>query len=260
VETPFQIGPWLVSPKLNQIARNGKTIHIQPKMMRVLVCLAEHQCQVVSKEQLFADVWPDTFVTDDVLKRSISELRKALGDDTKEPRFIETIPKGGYRLLVSTSFVASEAHLGSDVRRTRRRWPLGFSYARLAFGGSAGVALAVALVVGLRSPLSPPKIFGYNQLTSDGLEKTVPLLTDGSRIYFTESTSAGRSVAQVSTSGGEVIPVPTPFRVVRPAAISPSGSELLVGNFFADQREVPVFVLPIPGGAPRRLGNLLTLA
>ena len=115
METRFQIGPWLVSPKLNQIARSGKTIHLEPKIMSVLMCLAEHKCEVVSREQLLGAVWPDTFVTDDVLKRSISELRKALGDDTKEPRFIETIPKGGYRLLVSVSPVVPKLDSDQEV-------------------------------------------------------------------------------------------------------------------------------------------------
>jgi DNA-binding winged helix-turn-helix (wHTH) protein/Tol biopolymer transport system component len=259
VETPFQIGPWLVSPKLNQIARNGKTIHLEPKIMSVLVCLAEHKCEVVSKEQLFATVWPDAFVTDDVLKRSISELRKALGDDTKEPRFIETIPKGGYRLLVSVSLVAQKPDSDLDPGRTRRRWPFGLSYARVAFVGSATVALILVLVVWLRSPLPARKTLRYTQLTNDGSEKSPPILTDGSRIYFGVETTAGRHIAQVSTRGGEVSPIPTPFQVVDSADISPSGSELLVGNFFVDQqKEEPVFVLPLPGGSPRRLGNVLS--
>jgi DNA-binding winged helix-turn-helix (wHTH) protein len=259
VETSFQIGSWLVSPKLNRIVRNGKAIHIEPKIMSVLVCLAEHEGNVVSKEQLFRSVWPDTFVTDDVLKRSISELRKALDDDTKEPRFIETIPKGGYRLIVPISPVVPESDSGADVGHTRRRWPLRLASTRVMSLGAAAILVAGALAVWFQPPTPPPKALGYTQLTSDGLEKSFAgLFTDGSRIYFTVSTTTGRYIAQVSTSGGETTPVPTPFRVVRAADISPSGSELLVGNFFADQKEAPVFVLPLPGGQPRRLGNLVS--
>ena len=95
----FRLGPWLVQPSQNTISIHGNTTRLEPKMVEVLVCLAENPGETVSKEQLIRKVWGDTFVTDDVLIRSISELRKALEDDPKAPRVIETIPKKGYRLL-----------------------------------------------------------------------------------------------------------------------------------------------------------------
>src|SRR5437588_6129453 len=95
----FQIGEWVISPKLNSFQKNGQTVHLEPKVMQVLVCLAQAR-DVVSKEKLMRTVWADTFVTDDVLTRSISELRKIFADSPKDPRYIQTIPKGGYRLLV----------------------------------------------------------------------------------------------------------------------------------------------------------------
>jgi TolB-like protein len=67
--------------------------------MEVLVCLAQHPGDTVSKEQLFQAVWPRTLVTEDVLKRCIAELRRAFDDDAREPRVIETISKRGYRLV-----------------------------------------------------------------------------------------------------------------------------------------------------------------
>jgi TolB-like protein/DNA-binding winged helix-turn-helix (wHTH) protein len=72
--------------------------------MQVLVCLAARAGEVVPKERLMQAVWPDTFVTDDVLTRAISELRRVFDDDAKEQRVIQTIPKGGYRLIASVSF------------------------------------------------------------------------------------------------------------------------------------------------------------
>jgi DNA-binding winged helix-turn-helix (wHTH) protein/tetratricopeptide (TPR) repeat protein len=98
VDRNFLLGDWSVAPKLNNLSGNGRTLHLEPKVMQVLVCLAEAG-DVVSKEVLMRKVWADTFVTDDVLTRCISELRKALGDDPKHPQYIQTIPKGGYRLI-----------------------------------------------------------------------------------------------------------------------------------------------------------------
>jgi TolB-like protein/DNA-binding winged helix-turn-helix (wHTH) protein/tetratricopeptide (TPR) repeat protein len=99
VETGFQLGDWVVEPKLNRLSANGKAVHLEPKVMQVLLCLAENGA-VVSKEKLMSTVWADTFVSEDVLTRSISELRKAFADDARNPQYIQTIPKSGYRLLL----------------------------------------------------------------------------------------------------------------------------------------------------------------
>ena len=67
--------------------------------MQVLEVLAERPGEVIAREDLVARVWSGVFVTDDVLHRAIRELRRAFGDDTSEPRYIETIRKRGYRLI-----------------------------------------------------------------------------------------------------------------------------------------------------------------
>ena len=113
----FKIGPWLVRPSLNSIAQNGKRTHLEPKAMEVLVCLAEHAGNVVSKEQLIQSVWADTFVTDYVLIRCISELRKALEDDSKVPHLIETIPKRGHRLVEKIEHIEPPAPATSEMRQ-----------------------------------------------------------------------------------------------------------------------------------------------
>ena len=96
----FHLGDWRVEPRLNAVSRNGTTFRLQPKIMEVLVCLAQHAGEPVSKETLLGSVWPGTFVTDDVLTRAISELRRVFEDDAQQPHFIQTIPKRGYRLVV----------------------------------------------------------------------------------------------------------------------------------------------------------------
>lgn len=95
----FHVAEWLVEPNLNTVCRNGETVHLQPKVMKVLVCLAQRAGEPISKEELLNTVWADTFVGDDVLKRSISELRRVFGDDVQAPSVIQTIPKRGYRLV-----------------------------------------------------------------------------------------------------------------------------------------------------------------
>jgi DNA-binding winged helix-turn-helix (wHTH) protein len=95
------VGQCTVLPELNTLERDGSTVHLEPKVMQVLVALSEQPGEVVSKEQIFKRVWPDTFVSDEVLTRSISELRKAFEDNPQHPKYIQTIPKGGYRLVAT---------------------------------------------------------------------------------------------------------------------------------------------------------------
>ena len=125
VEDDFRLGPWLVQPQLNSISdkdRNDER-RLEPKVMQVLAYLAEHAGEVVPKEELIKAVWPDVFVTDDALARCISELRRALEDDTREPRFIQTIVKGGYRLIAEVKPVeeADTPKRGVPVAATPRR-------------------------------------------------------------------------------------------------------------------------------------------
>ena len=86
----FRVGLWLVRPGMNSVVGEGRACHITPKAMEVLVCLAKRQGQVVAKDEIFREVWAETFVSDDALTRCIGELRRAFHDDAREPSIIRT--------------------------------------------------------------------------------------------------------------------------------------------------------------------------
>jgi len=99
-DAPFSLGEWLVQPQRNRLSRSGgNDVQLEPKMMDVLVRLARDPGAVVSREDLIDAVWPEVFISESVLTRAIAGLRRALGDDARSPRFIETISKRGYRLV-----------------------------------------------------------------------------------------------------------------------------------------------------------------
>jgi len=102
----FRVGEWLVEPDLNRVTKADKIITIEPKVMAVLIYLADNPGEVLSKETIIRTVWPDTFVSDDVLTYSISELRKAFEDDAKSPHIIQTISRKGYRLIAPVTHQA----------------------------------------------------------------------------------------------------------------------------------------------------------
>jgi serine/threonine protein kinase/Tol biopolymer transport system component len=124
--------------------------------------------------------------------------------------------------------------------------------------GSAVVAtiLAVALAFWFRSPSSAPRVLGYTQLTNDRERKFPPLVTDGTRLYFSMPKKTGWTIAEVSTSGGETAPVPSHFDDIRLADFSTNGSELLISQVGLP-RDVPIYVLPLPAGLPRRVGDIV---
>jgi DNA-binding winged helix-turn-helix (wHTH) protein len=103
VQGDFRIDDWLIQPQINSVEKEGKTWHLEPKVMQVLVHLASHPNEVLSKDRLLEAVWHNTFVGDDVLVRCISEIRYVFGDDPKSSRVIQTIPKGGYRLIAAVT-------------------------------------------------------------------------------------------------------------------------------------------------------------
>lgn len=118
MENAFQIACWLVQPSQNTVSNDGMIERLEPKVMEVLLCLAEHAGETVSKEQFIQTVWRGTFVTDDVLTRSISELRRVFGDDPKESRIIQTIPKRGYRLVAPVVPLKSKPAANAQVAST----------------------------------------------------------------------------------------------------------------------------------------------
>src|SRR5215813_10905578 len=115
------LGEWTVVPELNSLERKGRTVRLEPKVMQVLSFLAQHHGELVSKERLIQAVWADTFVTDAVLTRCISELRKTFNDDPKKPKFIETIAKSGYRLIPAPENPKTKSLKGVALHW---RWPI----------------------------------------------------------------------------------------------------------------------------------------
>ncbi|HYE95565.1 MAG TPA: transcriptional regulator [Rubricoccaceae bacterium] len=104
----------------NRLVRAGEVRRLEPKVMDVLACLASRPGETLPKDALMEEVWAGTVVTDDVVARCISALRKALGDDARVPRYVETVRKRGYRLVAPVTPVeggqaATEVAAGAIV-------------------------------------------------------------------------------------------------------------------------------------------------
>jgi adenylate cyclase len=119
IAAPFRLGEWQVEPSANELARGGETVRLEPKAMRVLCLLAARPGGVLSREELEAEAWPGMVVTSDALTNAIIKLRKALGDEARNPRYIETVSKSGYRLIAEVGPGAEAAPAPSGSGRSR---------------------------------------------------------------------------------------------------------------------------------------------
>lgn len=153
-QTPFQVGDWHVEPDSGRLLREGAEVKLEPKVMEVLVYLAQYPNEVISREALEAKAWAGMVVGYDAVSQSIIKLRKALGDNSRKPQFIETISKKGYRLIAPVSQETSKTERILSPLITHNRNKL----------VSAGVWLAVTiglvfiLIIGLKTSIQPNTI------------------------------------------------------------------------------------------------------
>ena len=117
----FMLGDWTVSPQLDRIQNGDETRHLEPRSMDLLVFLSRQPAVVVSKDEIIEAVWEARFVADSALSRVIADLRQALGDDARRPRFIETIPKRGYRLIAEVRPLDLPVEASAVVHPDRKR-------------------------------------------------------------------------------------------------------------------------------------------
>jgi len=233
-----------------ELRKSGIRIKLQDQPFQILARLLERPGQIVTREELQEQLWPqDTFVDFDLsLNSAVKKLRQALGDDSANPRFIETLYRRGYRFIGQTNGTAT-ASLGLESLRAK---PRRISPQLLAWAIPAALAVIIALIWFAR-PLPLPRVIGYTQITHDGLHKG-PIVTDGQRLYFVEVNDEHFVVAQVSMLGGETSLLKTPFPQFYPSDIAQDGSALLV-LAFSGTAEGPLFSLPLPSGSPQRLSN-----
>jgi transcriptional activator of cad operon len=99
VKRSLRIGDWFVNPQAGEITRGEERVRLEARTMRLLLCLAESPGEVVSIDTLLSEVWSGVVVTPDSVYQAVAALRRLLGDDAKQPAYIVTVPRLGYRLV-----------------------------------------------------------------------------------------------------------------------------------------------------------------
>ena len=107
----FRLADWIVKPEDGSLTRSGSSARLEPLLMDLLVFLCARPKQVVSKQEILHAVWQDRYISDDTIKSSLYQIRKALDDDPRAPKILETLPKRGYRILVDALPLDSDRDL-----------------------------------------------------------------------------------------------------------------------------------------------------
>ena len=265
------------------LSKNGLRIRLQEQPFQILAMLLEHPGELVSREQIGQRLWPaNTFVEfDDGLNTAIKKLRSALGDGADNPRFIETVPRRGYRFIapITSSFplplllmdappvspvlpplpAAPTNHLAARAKRLLiGRHALG----ALVIASALVFVTAVGVVAWYRPDAAKrPHLIKITQLTRSGaVHPNQNLATDGLRLYYIERASGDWVLKSMPTQGGIGTKLDIPLPRYDLQDLSPDGSEMLLRRISTDSDNDSIWIMPSVGGPVHRVGDVHMLA
>jgi Tol biopolymer transport system component/DNA-binding winged helix-turn-helix (wHTH) protein len=274
-----QFGLFEVDLQARELRKSGVKIKLNDQPFQVLTVLLERPGEVVTREELQSRLWPaDTFVDFDLsLNSAVKKLRQALGDESDNPRFVETLYRRGYRFIAPVSTAGREHELPAAIGNSnlasspssdasngagslsivsgRPSETANTFRKRLTFIAVACGAILLALAMFQLMPKPSPRILGFRQITSGGkVHQMSALATDGQRLYFQAADKDRIALGEVSVSGGDSALIATPFQNTLLSDIAPDGSSILISSFEDTTKQGPMCLLPLPAGSPRPLG------
>jgi Tol biopolymer transport system component/DNA-binding winged helix-turn-helix (wHTH) protein len=267
----LQFGVFEVDLAQGELRKYGRKIKLQDRPFQLLTALLEHPGQVVTREELARKLWIDTLVDfDNGLNIAAKKVRDALDDNAATPRYVETLPRRGYRFIAPVQarpLVVSEPAAAEKptppIPPPAAPPPAPTSFARRRHIYVRGIGLIIVLFLAVRiywlvTSVRPARVFDVVQLTQSGrAEFNDGVATDGSRVYFTQREGGRWSLAQVSVQGGN--PQMQPAQIPNPNIldISPDRSSLLVSSGTGVDPDRSLWIVPTVGGSPRRLGDVM---
>ena len=266
----YRFGVFEVDLRKRELLRRGAPVRIQDQPFRVLCMLLEKPGEVVTRDQLRQALWPsDTYVEfDGSLNAALKRLRFALGDSARNPTFIVTLPKQGYRFVAPVA-VEDSVHASPQpvVSLPVRLWPAnGLTVAEprakvtrrkrwMVLAVSFAAVVLVHQIVYWLFPLPPPRMINRTRLTHIGNVDPGPIVTDGTRIFFCARRGARRFPVQTSVNGGDAVEIKTPFENSTIFDIAPDRTSFLLGSLDRIGDAYKLWVWPVQGGTPRRFGD-----
>jgi transcriptional activator of cad operon len=148
--TKLLIGEWQVDPASGEISRQGRIARLDVRAMRLLLCLGNRPNEVVSIDDLIDQVWAGTVVSSDSVYQAVTSLRRQLGDDAKQPSYIETVPRLGYRMVAKVSALANSpgaSHTIGQPSQSEIVPPVAPGPSRIRAGLAVAIAIGVCVAL-----------------------------------------------------------------------------------------------------------------
>jgi Tol biopolymer transport system component/DNA-binding winged helix-turn-helix (wHTH) protein len=286
-------GPFRLDPRTGELTRNGIRVRLQPQQARLLALLTSEPGRVYTREEIYSELWSDQTHGnfDQSLNFTVSTLRSALNDSAESSRYIETMPKLGYRFVgavqESTENGSTNGHHGRPPQPSPPEKVLADEHQQTAppslySPGQESLAhngvttspamrrtwlllpIAALLFIGFviawwRLPLQPPRAYGFAQVTTaDAIDFLVKPVTDGARIFYIERSGGHWITRQTTLGGGEPQNVPGLAENMRIMDISPDRATYLLGGFSSRGSTSTLWLMPVQGGQPQRLGDIVS--
>ena len=268
----FYFGAYEFDSRTLELRKMGLRLKLQQQPARILALLLERPGEVVTREELRSQLWPtEVYVDfDRGLNKAMVKLRDALSDSADSPRYIETLPRIGYRFIGPITRPAppaetdhgvlvfpqpAEGPVGTKTNQRRKLWSVAWAVALFV------LAIAGLLTWKLLRPSRAAMPISIRQLTNTPEGKTWPLVTDGARIYFPQTNGGPLSPAEVSVAGGEVSPLVLGKDNADILDISADGATMLIAVIqpgYSYNGPPELWIAPVIGRTPRRLGNIRT--
>lgn len=289
----FRFAAFELDRQTAELRKSGMKLKLQGRPIAVLSLLLDRPGELVTRDELRRHLWPDdTFVDfEHSLNTHIKKLRRVLDDNAEAPRYIETLPRRGYRFIgkveaISNGNSAHEVAVGEMAqppaespsppfivtpppqKPPARESASPFGLRRRKYAATTAILLtvAVAALCWIYRPRTP-YVTGMHQLTQSGHPKSLMglhrVVTDGTRVYFDEYDGDISRIAQVSVKGGDVSYLDTPLiQSPRVADISDDGSELLVLSVLGHEESDPThkqsafWIIQLPSGQAQRVPDV----
>lgn len=266
----YRFGTFTLNPEENVLSRDDEVVSLTPKMFEMLHVLIRNHGQVVDKDTLFREVWPDSFVEEGNISFNIRQLRKLLDDNAQSPIYIETVPRRGYRFIAEVEKVREAPDVTTNgtenlTKRFENREPVPvkssfhpFTVVFVLFVCFVGVGLIYLVVNRGKGPLPVlARPFASEKLSMGGNVFGAAISPDGKTVAYSVKSGYKQSIWLRQIDTGTNVPfIPPADEYFVDFNFAPDGNSIYFSRSSSDIGNPDIYRLSIRGGIPEKVVSI----